>query len=366
LADTDGDGVEDARDGLALDHVVFYHGDHLGSTTVLTNAEGEPLARLVYEPFGEAIAPPGSPTATVPTFGFTGQRFEAALGLYDYGVRWYDPALARFLSADSLVPEPGDPQSLNRYSYVRNNPLSRIDPDGSQDSIFGDGASSFFFDPFDFFDYPFGYGQRTLFGLLRSPFDLSSYFDDLWARSTLFDRSIGGLLFDDFTTSLVDTASSAARFFGGSGWTREDAYAVTDAFFGAATGGTLLSRRLTGPRSLRQPLEAQVGLAEVARGGGATLSQLESAASRALQEIGSGRGPAYGTRAHAAFERQVNTLGRADLTTEVSYLSGRIVPRGTPGSVRLDVVEGPLTNPTSVFDLKTGGAVLTSSRVPRR
>jgi len=50
--------------------------------------------------------------------------------LYDYGARFYDPALGRFLSADTVVPEPGNPQALNRYSYVLNNPLGHTDPTG--------------------------------------------------------------------------------------------------------------------------------------------------------------------------------------------------------------------------------------------
>ena len=61
---------------------------------------------------------------------FTGQRWEGALGLYDYRARFYDPALGRFLQPDSLVPEPGNPQALNRYAYVNNNPLKYTDPSG--------------------------------------------------------------------------------------------------------------------------------------------------------------------------------------------------------------------------------------------
>ena len=61
---------------------------------------------------------------------FTGQRWQDTIGLYDYRARWYDPALGRFISADTLVPEPGDPQSLNRFSYVNNNPLRYTDPTG--------------------------------------------------------------------------------------------------------------------------------------------------------------------------------------------------------------------------------------------
>jgi len=50
--------------------------------------------------------------------------------LYYYGARYYDAALGRFIQPDTIVPEPGNPQSLNRYSYVRNNPLRFVDPSG--------------------------------------------------------------------------------------------------------------------------------------------------------------------------------------------------------------------------------------------
>ncbi|WP_448590919.1 RHS repeat-associated core domain-containing protein [Thermoflexus hugenholtzii] len=54
---------------------------------------------------------------------FTGQQWEASLGLYDYNARFYDPALGRFLQPDPSVPEVGNPQALNRYAYVHHNPL---------------------------------------------------------------------------------------------------------------------------------------------------------------------------------------------------------------------------------------------------
>jgi RHS repeat-associated protein len=75
-------------------------------------------------------------------YRFTGQRSEEAnLGsLYDFGGRFYSPVFGRFVSADSLVPRPGDPQSLNRYSYARNNPLIRVDPSGHADCAAGDMA----------------------------------------------------------------------------------------------------------------------------------------------------------------------------------------------------------------------------------
>ncbi|GEM_PF-5653187 len=60
---------------------------------------------------------------------FTGQRLDAT-GLYYYGARYYDPAIGRFISADTVVQNLANPQTLNRYSYVVNNPLRYIDPTG--------------------------------------------------------------------------------------------------------------------------------------------------------------------------------------------------------------------------------------------
>ena len=48
----------------------------------------------------------------------------------DYGARWYDPYLNRWTSPDSIIPDPYDPLSWDRYSYVRNNPVRYIDPYG--------------------------------------------------------------------------------------------------------------------------------------------------------------------------------------------------------------------------------------------
>ena len=61
---------------------------------------------------------------------YTGQRWEGSVGFYDYGARSYDPALGRFLQADTIVPNPANPQSLNRYAYVYNRPLNYVDSGG--------------------------------------------------------------------------------------------------------------------------------------------------------------------------------------------------------------------------------------------
>ena len=61
---------------------------------------------------------------------YTDQELDAENGLYNYNARLYDPFIGRFISPDTIVPEFFDPQSLNRYSYVLNNPLIYTDPSG--------------------------------------------------------------------------------------------------------------------------------------------------------------------------------------------------------------------------------------------
>ncbi len=104
----------------------FFHADHLGSTSLVTDAAGQVVERVMYKPYGAIFSRTGT---TNVAHKFTGQQLDPT-GLCFYGARYYDPTLGRFISPDSIVPGPGDPQSLNRYSYVRNNPTNRVDPTG--------------------------------------------------------------------------------------------------------------------------------------------------------------------------------------------------------------------------------------------
>ncbi len=107
--------------------VYWLHGDHLGSASLTTNASGQKVAELRYLPFGETRWAWG----TTPTDRrYTGQREVPAIGLYDYNARMYWPTVGRFVSADTVVPGPGNPQAFNRYMYVLGNPLRYIDPSG--------------------------------------------------------------------------------------------------------------------------------------------------------------------------------------------------------------------------------------------
>lgn len=80
-----------------------------------------------YLPFGAYRT---VPTQTFTDRGYTSQKHNDDLGLIYMNARFYLPYLNRFLSADTIVPDREDPQSFNRYSYVRNNPLVLVDESG--------------------------------------------------------------------------------------------------------------------------------------------------------------------------------------------------------------------------------------------
>jgi RHS repeat-associated protein len=134
------------REGTTLRYV---HQDSLGSTSTVSASDGTAISSIAYFPFGSTR------TGSVNTDKkFTGQRLDST-GLYYYrtdafnangcsnlvpdsaltlsmlwGGRYYDPGIGRFISADTIIPDINNPQSLNRYSYAVNNPLKYEDVDG--------------------------------------------------------------------------------------------------------------------------------------------------------------------------------------------------------------------------------------------
>lgn len=107
--------------------IEYFHKDHLGSSTVMTKEDGLKDSGTAYLPFGMQR---GTETITSTGYAFTDQERDDSTGLYNYDARLYDPVIGRFLSADSIIPDLYNPQSLNRYSYCYNNPLKYVDPTG--------------------------------------------------------------------------------------------------------------------------------------------------------------------------------------------------------------------------------------------
>src|SRR5262249_28260802 len=109
--------------------------DHLGNRVLYLNDTPQLIYRRVFEPFAGVAAQ--SVGTTQYEHIFTGKREDpdtrvgSGSGLINFGARWYDAEIGRFLSIDPVVQSLSDPQTHNPYGYVRNNPINRIDPDGS-------------------------------------------------------------------------------------------------------------------------------------------------------------------------------------------------------------------------------------------
>jgi RHS repeat-associated protein len=117
----------------------FFTKDHLGSVETITREDGTLVVRESFTAFGARRAPnwTGTPSSAelaqmndTSRKGFTMHEHLDSTGFIHMNGRVYDPLIGRFASADPHVQAPFDPQSLNRYSYVRNNPLRYVDPSG--------------------------------------------------------------------------------------------------------------------------------------------------------------------------------------------------------------------------------------------
>ncbi len=123
-------------------YFVFYHGDHLGSAQLITEGNtkgkhagitykrGDVIQRFEYAAYGRESFALNPNLSWDPAF--TGQQYDIETGLYYYRARYYNPILGRFIQPDTVVQNPLDPQSWNRYAYVKNNPLKYTDPTGHE------------------------------------------------------------------------------------------------------------------------------------------------------------------------------------------------------------------------------------------
>ena len=116
------------RIALRKDGVLNYLlSDHLGSSSITTDANGVAIAKMLYTAWGETRYASGDLKTD---YEYTGQRNENEIGLHFYGARWYDSQLGRFVQADTMIPQSQGVQAYDRFAYVNNNPLRYTDPTG--------------------------------------------------------------------------------------------------------------------------------------------------------------------------------------------------------------------------------------------
>jgi RHS repeat-associated protein len=104
----------------------FYHSDHLGSTSYITDVSGEVYQHMEYIPFGETFVEEHSNTERTP-YLFNGKEMDEETGLYYYGVRYYDPRTSIWQSVDPHADQYPD---LSPYCAFGDNPIFFTDPDG--------------------------------------------------------------------------------------------------------------------------------------------------------------------------------------------------------------------------------------------
>lgn len=113
----------------------YYQDDHLGTTRIMTDASGTVISNCTFNAFGEQIS--CSPDNTSNHYRYAGKERDTETGLDDFGARYYSSTMGRWTTPDwsgrpMTIPyaDFGDPQSLNLYLYVRNDPIGKADADG--------------------------------------------------------------------------------------------------------------------------------------------------------------------------------------------------------------------------------------------
>ena len=120
-----GPGIDEPLMAETAQETHYYHADGLGSIVALTDAPQQVVERYSYSSFGEIKKKHGIENP----YTYTGREFDEETGLYFYRARYYDAEVGRFLSEDPIGFRGGD---MNFYTYVKNNPVNNIDPDGEK------------------------------------------------------------------------------------------------------------------------------------------------------------------------------------------------------------------------------------------
>ena len=123
-----------------LPSIYYFHPDHLGTSTFLTDFQGKAYQFFLNLPFGETMAEQLPSTVYKTPYKFNGKELDAETGLYYYGARYYDPKISLWLGVDPLAEKY---PNISPYAYVANNPINAIDPDGKK-IVFAKGVSKEF------------------------------------------------------------------------------------------------------------------------------------------------------------------------------------------------------------------------------
>jgi len=285
----------------------YFHEDRIGNVIAMSGlASGGSAPALAegpftYDAYGRSPQPLGTSATSTP-FRYTGRRLDAETGNYYYRARFYTPTLGQFIETDPV----GYADNLNMYAYVGGDPVNATDPSGMCT------------------------GSRI------TNKDGTCAISDGW--TTTGGPAPKGIPYPQF----IPEGKGAPGVPQWNSRPRVDEV-------GPDSGDTAASGTwdyVTENMPDGDPLKPQ-------------MDELQDLATEAASEAPNLPQPLRGIVVHRLFQLKVIARGYA---AEVSYKDGQLVSMGTPGSVRADVIIGPISAPWAVVDLKTGLALFTPSR----
>jgi RHS repeat-associated protein len=117
-----------AGDTTELEETFYYHSDHLGSTTYVTDEDGNITQYEAYLPYGELLVDEHSSSESMP-YKFNGKQLDDETGLYYYGARYMNPVASVWYGVDPLVEKYSN---ISGFCYVKDNPLKFVDYKGEE------------------------------------------------------------------------------------------------------------------------------------------------------------------------------------------------------------------------------------------
>ena len=122
-------------DTTNIEDIFFYHSDHLGSTSYITDAKANITQFDAYLPYGELLVDEHTSSEDMP-YKFNGKELDQETGLYYYGARYMNPVTSLWCGVDKLTEKY---TNISGILYCHDNPIIRIDPDGNADyfNIYG-------------------------------------------------------------------------------------------------------------------------------------------------------------------------------------------------------------------------------------
>ena len=139
----------------------YYHPDHLGSSSYITNLDGEVSQHIEYVPFGEVFIEERNNTWNTP-YLFNAKEFDEETGMYYYGARYYEPRLSLWMSVDRFAEKY---PATSGYNYAINNPVRYIDINGDSIRVSSENRELFnktLKDVFGEFSSKFSYTQSDM------------------------------------------------------------------------------------------------------------------------------------------------------------------------------------------------------------